>query len=138
MTRKEKIKRILFEHPEIKDKDVAFAVGQSAATFSYQMNDAIKFDDELADNIEKYFKKKGIIKYQQGQCTMVNDLFLEFGSIHSQRYSILSNEIRASIKNDVIDDEEADRLLKKIQDLRDNDNARLDSLVELVKGNVRR
>lgn len=138
MTRREKIKRILFEHPEIKDKDVAFAVGLSQQTFSYQMNDAIKFDDELADNIEKYFYKKGIIKYQEGQCTMVNDLFLEFGAIHSQHFSILSNEIRAAIKDDYLSDEEADRLLKKIEDLRVNDNQKLDDLVRLVMGNMKK
>ncbi|MBK8609105.1 MAG: hypothetical protein IPL84_03960 [Chitinophagaceae bacterium] len=69
---------------------------------------------------------------------MVNDLFLEFGAIHSQHFSILSNEIRAAIKDDYLSDDEAARLMKKINDLRDNDNKKLDDLVELVKGNIKK
>lgn len=134
----DKIKRILFEHPEIKECEVAWAVGLSPQTLNYQLNNAIKFDVELEENIYNYFKKKGIIKYQSGQCTMVNDLFLEFGSIHSQHYSMLSNEIRQAIKDNSLSDEEAERLLLKIKNLRINDNTNLDYLEDMVKGNLRK
>ncbi|MBK8609104.1 MAG: hypothetical protein IPL84_03955 [Chitinophagaceae bacterium] len=73
--RRIKIKRILNEHPHIKSKDVAYAVGLSDATFSYQMNDAIKFDGELEANIYKYFNKKGIIKYQEGNAVWLTICF---------------------------------------------------------------
>lgn len=131
---REKIRKIFFEHPEVKYEDAAYAVGLSAQTFSYQLNHAVKFDSELEKNIFNYFKKIGIIKYSDGECIMLNDLFLEFTSISSQHISILANEIRKDIKDDKLDDNERIKLLGKLYDMRDNVNSRFDALEKIIRG----
>jgi len=131
---REKIKQLFFEHPEVKHEAVAFAVGLSAQTFNYQLYHAKKFDTELEKNIFKYFKKLGIIKYQEGECVMLNDLFLEFTSISSQHVSILANEIRKDISDNKIDETERTKLLGKLYDMRDNVNEKFNELEGLIKG----
>lgn len=134
---RDKIKKILFEHPEIKECDLARAISLSPQTLNYQLNNSLKFDVELEKKIFSYFAKKSIIKYQQGQCTMISDLFLEFNSIDSQFISILSKEIRRYLQDNILTDDEAEKLLARCQNYQDDFNSKMNQLKELIKGNVK-
>jgi len=134
MENRDEIKKILYNHPEIKECDVAYAVGLSPQTLNYQLNHAHKFDVELEKDIYAYFKKRGILTNSKEECVMLNDLFLEFTSISTQHVSILANEIRKTIMDGRLTPDERIRLKKKVNDMQENYTAKIVELRALIKG----
>lgn len=129
-----KILRIISENG-INLTDVAYAVGCTIQTLSYQINNSTKTDMDLVDRINQYFLKKGFIKCTNNaeKCMALGDLTLEFTSLISQEISILTNEVRKAIKDGKVDEPEKERLVNKIKQMRENINMELNELQDLIE-----
>lgn len=128
---REGIKRIISVH-NIPQRKIADAVGLPEQVLSYQLNHAKRFDEELTKSISNYFNKIGI-HHSEGEVVMLNSLFLGLTSITTQCISVLTNEVKQSLTDDKIDDQERARLKNRISDMRENVNDALDKMEELIK-----
>lgn len=131
---KSKILRIISEN-QIHLGDVASGIGCTIQTLSYQLNHSRRTDKELIDKIIGFCHKKGFIKStnELEQCNMVSDLTLEFTSLITQEISILTNEVRSSIKDGKITDSEKTQLLNRVRHMREDVSSELDLLESLIR-----
>ncbi len=134
-TAQQRIKRIILTYGkeyDFHESDVAWAIGLSPQALNYQLNNAVKFDTKLEEAIDDFFRKKGIPTNDGEECEMLNDLFLEFNSMQAQQVSILSNQIRKSIKDKMLHDQERADLKLKVKQMRINFNSALDELEKII------
>lgn len=129
----EKINQIIFNH-NIKEVDIAHALGITPQNLSYQLHQSTNFDRETERGIYIFLRSKGIIEYQKGHCEVVTDNFLEFTSIIHHQISVLTNSIRRSVSDAIISKDEQDRLLNLIDNLMNNVTRQIDELRQSIKG----
>src|SRR5574338_1368380 len=117
----EKINKIIFDHC-LKESTIATALGITPQLINYQLHTAVNMDREIEKGIYIYFRSIGIVQYQDDECELINDHFLEFTSITTQQISILSNQIKKAVSDHDLNDDERLRLMNLTKNLRASSN----------------
>jgi len=124
----------LQKHAEIKQVDIAAAIGLTPQTLGYQLFLAKKFDTGLRSQIFHYFKTKGIYNGATEECLQINKIGLEFASLMNQQLGILGNMISDKISDGKITQTERDELERQIHDMRESFQAECERLHDIIRG----
>jgi|GEM_PF-4722613 hypothetical protein len=130
-----KIFRFLGEHREINQADIAAYCGVTAQTFNYNLLHANRCDEVLEKNIIKYLEKHGeVMRTSVEECTAVRNEVLEFAGVIGYELDVLIKLTQEQIKDGILTDNERKTAEKRLDDMRENINAKIDEMKKVVRG----
>jgi len=136
MTTQERIKKILSNAGgRYNETWLAKKLGTKQNTLNYNLNHAVRFPEQLKEDIYEIFLREGLIKNRDDECTQFNSLTLDVISNAAMDLNKLVTRTKAAINNNEIDERERKELISIIGDMKINLVKPLDDMLELLKFN---
>jgi len=134
LTTRDHVRLLHFENKDVTQADVAAHLGLSEQSYSYLLNNAVKFDNDVYESIKKYFVKRGKKVSSKEENGRIQSSIINYTGMLGEQIHQLHAQFQKDIEDGIYSQTEKSRMFMKIDDMETNLMHQLKKLKDLFRG----